>query len=178
MVRLWKTDESLLDETNDQVYRVYIETFQCQAYHEYIVKQCERIRLTYPAFANGLRERAPDDSESDVLRKVRQILVEDSFHIYYEAYERWMKPVLDKAEEYGLVFEAKRIDFLAGEETDSYRAGEVIQAKLYVVAYVDAYLLNRFAEMLEGTEYGFKLDLAPQYIDYESASFNDPFFSH
>ncbi len=98
-------------------------------------------------------------------------MADDHYNVNYTAYERWMKPILEKAEGFGLVFETKRIDFL----TRDYQRE---QSKLYVVAYIDAYLINRFAEMLEDSEYGFTLDLAPPFVDYESSSVthDDPWF--
>lgn len=159
------------DVPEDQVYRIFIRAFSSDEYDAFITKEISELRNKYLGF-----EEVSPAVDKELGRQLRI----SSLRIYNEAYEKWIKPVLDQAEDFGLVFEEKYIDFILNEDNGTYKEGEVYTTKMYLVAYADKYLIEQLCELAEGKDYGITIDLAPPYVDYESASvsFNDPFFSH
>lgn len=159
---LWITDNTKPKEhTDDQVYRIVIRSFISQEYSSFIRDEYWCVRRKYLNIDVG-------EEHSYLKAELLRFCREWEFRMRCEGYRRYMKPILDEAKEFGLVFEEKRIDFLTKDD-------KVNHSELFVVAYADKYLIERFSELIEGKEYGFRLDLAPPYVDYDSPIYaNDP----
>lgn len=159
------------DLPEDQVFRIFIRAFSSDEYDVFISKGITELRNKYIGI---------EDTSPPVNKELHRQLQVSSLRIYIEGYEKWIKPVLDQAADFGLVFEEKYIDFVISEDNETYNEREVYTTKMYLVAYADRCLIERLCELVEGKEYGITIDLAPSYVDYESAtvSFDDPFFSH
>ena len=140
-----------------------IRDFKYDNYNKYLNDEREKVLNKYSVF----REVTNEKVREEIIRFARVSFL----RVNIDAYNNYMKPILDQIMNLGLSFEEKYIDLLTDD-------GEVYSTQLYIVAYADSSLIEQLSSFLIDKEYGFTIDLAPPFVDNESSSvyYNDPWF--
>ena len=155
----------LIDNSSfkNETYRIMIRDFKYDNYNKYLNDEREKVLNKYSVF----REVSNEKVREEIIRFARVSFL----RVNIDAYNNYMKPILDQITNLGLSFEEKYIDLLTDD-------GEVYSTQLYIVAYADSSLIEQLSSFLIDKEYGFTIDLAPPFVDNESSSvyYNDPWF--